>query len=130
MLSNLEWCRWEMVRQNETLSACEAIWAEDLPAYVTLEIKTKGGLWMKWMFEVDWTRGAEPGAPMTAPGVPGGAAAAGGAVPVLSDLPVVGSQFRNGNNSRNSGGNNSNGTNNATPRGGPTAVPGTRGGGK
>lgn len=61
LASNLRWCRWEAVRAGETLSEFQSTWWEDLPAYVTLELQTVSGKWSKWMFEVQGTRGAEPG---------------------------------------------------------------------
>lgn len=70
LASNLRWCRWEAVRLGETVMEFESTWWEDLPAYVTLEIQTVGGKWSKWMFEVQGTRGAEPGS-FTSPGAAG-----------------------------------------------------------
>jgi hypothetical protein len=61
LASNLRWCRWEAVRAGETLGEFQSTWWEDLPAYVTLELQTVSGKWSKWMFEVQGTRGAEPG---------------------------------------------------------------------
>jgi len=68
LVSDLEWCRWEVVRGGETLSSCTAYAQEELPAFVTLELKTMSGMWMKWMLEVDWTRGPEPGDPVEGSG--------------------------------------------------------------
>lgn len=70
LASNLETCRWEMVRSGETTDTFSATWQDELPAYTTLEMRTKSGLWMKWMFEVDWTRGGEPGEPVSAGNAP------------------------------------------------------------
>lgn len=61
LASGLRWCRWEAVRTGETLREFQSTWWEDLPAYVTLEMQTVTGKWSKWMFEVQGTRGAEPG---------------------------------------------------------------------
>jgi hypothetical protein len=63
LASKLRWCKWEAVRAGETLNEFTSTWWEDLPAYVTLEIQTVSGKWSKWMFEVQGTRGAEPGTP-------------------------------------------------------------------
>ncbi|MBC7771265.1 MAG: hypothetical protein H7210_02100 [Pyrinomonadaceae bacterium] len=70
LASNLQTCRWEMVRTGETTDTFQATWQDELPAYCTLEMRTRSGLWMKWMFEVDWTRGGEPGEPVTGANTP------------------------------------------------------------
>lgn len=89
LASKLITCRWEAVRSGETLSNFTAYYQDELPAYITLEVETLSGQWMKWMFEVDWSRGEEPGTPI------GGTGANAGSIPVLGDLPVIGNQFRN-----------------------------------
>jgi hypothetical protein len=61
LASGLRWCRWEAVRAGETLREFQSTWWEDLPAYITLETQTLTGKWAKWMFEVQGTRGPEPG---------------------------------------------------------------------
>ncbi|MGE3107948.1 MAG: PilW family protein [Phycisphaerales bacterium] len=89
LASNLVSCRWECVRRGETLDDFTAYFEGDLPAYFTLELQTTAGQWMKWMFEVDWTRGDEPGTP-----IGGNDQGTAGGVPGLRDLPVIGNNFR------------------------------------
>lgn len=61
LVAGLVTCRWEVVRAGETRDTMSATWWDELPAYVTLEIRTTSGKWSKWMFEVQGTRGPEPG---------------------------------------------------------------------
>ncbi len=68
LASGLECCRWEMVRDDQVVDRLEANRWEELPAYITLEIKTTLGHWHKWMFEVGAARGPEPGTPLDANG--------------------------------------------------------------
>ncbi len=88
LASKLRTCRWEVVRGGETLPSFTAYYQEELPAYFTIEIQTISGEWMKWMFEVDWTRGDEPGMPI------GREAQGAGGVPVLENIPIIGNPSR------------------------------------
>jgi prepilin-type N-terminal cleavage/methylation domain-containing protein len=70
LISDLVCCQWGAVRRGEVLSGFSAVQFEDLPAYVTLEIETRQGQWHKWMFEVGWRTGPEPGTILEAPAAP------------------------------------------------------------
>lgn len=79
LATNLRTVRWEVVRDSETLEELAATWADELPAYITLEIVTTNGRWQKWMFEVNMNLcfyGPEPGSAVE--GQPGNA----------SELPI------------------------------------------
>ncbi len=61
LMGNITKARWEVYRDSAFLDRIAVVWSQDLPAYVTLEVETASGRWNKWMFEVAWTRGSEPG---------------------------------------------------------------------
>lgn len=63
LAEGLRTVRWTARRDGEPMDRLEVVWWRDLPAYVELETMTLDGRWNKWMFEVSWTQGAEPGTP-------------------------------------------------------------------
>lgn len=83
LASDLQTCRWEMVSRGVTTGTLSATWLDELPAYATLELRTRSGMWMKWMFEVDWTKGGEPGEPIE----PAGASPLGNPAPGAQQPP-------------------------------------------
>lgn len=76
----LEAVRWKAFHERERKELFSATWANDLPAYIEMEVRTMSGQYANWMFEVDWSLGPEPGeAPATtARGGGGGAGGRGG----------------------------------------------------
>lgn len=50
----LAYCHWEVFQQLQRRDQYQCVWAQDLPAYVTLEVQTVSGVYANWMFEVDW----------------------------------------------------------------------------
>jgi hypothetical protein len=63
LAEGLRTVRWTARRDGESMDRLEVVWWRDLPAYVELETMTLDGRWNKWMFEVSWTQGPEPGTP-------------------------------------------------------------------
>jgi len=61
LLSNLRYCRWQVFVKGEKQDEIKAVWADELPAYVTLTVETTLGTWHSWLFEVAWSVGKEPG---------------------------------------------------------------------
>ncbi len=57
--TGLEYVHWQVFRQRERRGEHRAVWTQDVPAYIEMEIKTVNGLWANWMFEVDWVTGVE-----------------------------------------------------------------------
>lgn len=75
----IAFARWEAYQNLKPSDTYRCTWAQDLPAYVTLEMQTVGGLYAKWMFEVDWVVQSELEKPDPKTGGPR----------QLRDLPVV-----------------------------------------
>lgn len=65
LAEGLRTVRWTARRDGESMDRLIVVWWRDLPAYVELETQTLDGRWNKWMFEVSWTQGAEPGTPQS-----------------------------------------------------------------
>lgn len=61
LVSGLKTCHWRVFRRGEFSSRITAVSARELPAYVELSLETVGGRREKWMFEVGWSQGPEPG---------------------------------------------------------------------
>lgn len=59
LAKELRLIRWRVFREREWTEMLEATWAEELPAYIEMEIETTGGLKAKWLFEVGYARGPE-----------------------------------------------------------------------
>ncbi|MFI4897768.1 MAG: type II secretion system protein J [Phycisphaerales bacterium JB059] len=53
-------CRWQVFNDREMHESYEGLEMRDLPAYVTLELRTASGLYANWMLEMGWTIGADP----------------------------------------------------------------------
>ncbi|MCC6677955.1 MAG: hypothetical protein IT436_12495 [Phycisphaerales bacterium] len=74
----LEAVRWKAFHERERKDLFAATWANDLPAYVEMEVRTTSGQYANWMFEVDWSVGPEPGEPPAVATRGPGAGARGG----------------------------------------------------
>jgi|GEM_PF-3046743 len=61
LLSGLKTIHWTALRGKKPRDKITATYDKELPAYVELEIETVGGRNEKWMFEIAWVVGAEPG---------------------------------------------------------------------
>jgi prepilin-type N-terminal cleavage/methylation domain-containing protein len=61
LASGLAACRWRVFKDRQYLEQFVCEWADDLPAYIQLELVTAGGQQVDWIFEVGWTVGAEAG---------------------------------------------------------------------
>lgn len=51
--------RWRVFRERQWSGDLAATWAEELPAYIEIELETTAGLTAKWLFEVGYARGPE-----------------------------------------------------------------------
>lgn len=60
LASDLTYCRWQVFDDRQRKSEIAVTFPSDLPAYIEMEVRTAGGLWENWMFEVDWALGPEP----------------------------------------------------------------------
>lgn len=78
----IESLTWSVFYRNERLSAYQASAADDLPAYVEIEVRAVSGLYANWIFEVQWATGPEVDMPdlggAAAPGGEGGSPGGGG----------------------------------------------------
>lgn len=83
----LAFVRWQVFHNMERRGEMLATWAQELPAYITMEVQTIDGLYANWMFEVDWVVQAEVES-----------AEPSRTLPRLGDLPVAGGA-REGRNS-------------------------------
>lgn len=79
----LAFCRWQVFQNSKSQDQYTAIWAQQLPAYVEMEVQTVGGLYAKWMFEVDWVVQAETELPAASGPGPTGAKVRRGAPGVV-----------------------------------------------
>ena len=62
LLERLRGARWEVYRDRVSgIEEMAAVWKEELPAYVELEVQTLEGMEQKWMFEIGWLDGQMPG---------------------------------------------------------------------
>jgi len=61
LCSHITELKWTAFDDAENKTALSVIWPQDLPAYVRLELKTLAGLYADWLFEVDYSTGAEIG---------------------------------------------------------------------
>lgn len=78
LLSGLKTIHWTAVRGKKPRDKITATYDKELPAYVELEIETVNGRNEKWMFEVAWVKGPEPGSIVQQAADPLDALAAGG----------------------------------------------------
>jgi len=63
LITGLVECRWSVFAGRERRDAFQAWYANDLPAYLELEVRTASGAYANWLFEVGWLSGVElPGA--------------------------------------------------------------------
>lgn len=61
LCSHITEFKWSAFDDSENKTALAAIWSADLPAYMRLELKTRAGLYADWLFEIDYSTGAETG---------------------------------------------------------------------
>jgi prepilin-type N-terminal cleavage/methylation domain-containing protein len=61
LCSHITEFKWSAFDDSENKTALSAIWSGDLPAYMRLELKTRAGLYADWLFEIDYSTGAETG---------------------------------------------------------------------
>lgn len=77
--------KWTAFNDGENQTALSAIVARDLPAYMRLEMKTRAGISVDWLFEIDYSSGAETGSTVsqadTGPAEGGGGGGGGGGGP-------------------------------------------------
>ncbi len=59
LASGIESLTWNVFYRNERLNAYQASAADDLPAYVEIEVRALSGLYASWIFEVQWATGPE-----------------------------------------------------------------------
>jgi Tfp pilus assembly protein PilE len=65
LMSGLRTAKWTVFRREERGQKIAAVWASELPAYIEFEVEALSGRREKWMFEVGWRDGPEPGARIT-----------------------------------------------------------------
>lgn len=68
---DIAYMEWRMIVDRQRTTNFQAIYQQDLPAYVELEIETVGGLYANWLFEIssgDYVVGAEVPTPGIRPG--------------------------------------------------------------
>jgi len=70
LITGLRWARWEVYRGERFDTRTRATWEHELPGFVKVAFETVEGRKENWMFEVGWTKGAEPGTPMDAATLP------------------------------------------------------------
>jgi hypothetical protein len=56
---NLTYIRWRMFDDREKKTEFRAVAANKLPAYIEMQVRTRGGLEAEWLFEVGWAVGPE-----------------------------------------------------------------------
>lgn len=61
LVSGLRSARWTAFRRDQRAQKMTAVWASELPAFLELELETLSGRREKWMFEIGWRDGPEPG---------------------------------------------------------------------
>lgn len=62
LLRGITELRWQFYDDRQMLESYAGLEMNDLPAYVTLELRTASGLYANWMLEMGWTVGADPNA--------------------------------------------------------------------
>lgn len=78
LATGLTLCTWEAYRGRKFIDKHQVVKAEELPAYVRMNVETLSGTRIEWVFEVGWVIGAEPGTVIRAtPGATVGGAGAG-----------------------------------------------------
>lgn len=63
LLSGITFCRWKFFHDGVRDDVFGATFSSDLPAYVELELETRLGAYVNWMFEVSWISDLEPSDP-------------------------------------------------------------------
>ena len=63
LLSGITFCRWKFFHDGVRDDVFGATFSSDLPSYVELELETRLGAYVNWMFEVSWLSDVEPGDP-------------------------------------------------------------------
>jgi len=51
--------QWSAFDDGVNKTSMDAIWMDELPAYMRVQLKTRAGLAADWLFEIDYTTGAE-----------------------------------------------------------------------
>ena len=87
LITGLRWARWEVYRGERFDTRTRATWEHELPGFVKIAFETVEGRKENWMFEVGWTKGAEPGTPLDAASLPNRPPAA--LDPALRDRPAA-----------------------------------------
>ena len=77
LLSGITELRWQFFDDRQMHETYSGLEMNDLPAYVTLELRTREGLYANWMLEMGWTVGPDPNAPEEDDGADGGGAQEG-----------------------------------------------------
>lgn len=87
LLGGLKAAEWRVLRSNREYRKMSARWAGELPAHVEFRFETLAGSREDWMFEVAWSNGPEPGAPLSGGTGVGGTGVGG--VPLMPSSPRV-----------------------------------------
>ena len=61
IISGLSQCVWRAFVKRKRQGEIRVVTNLELPAYMEMEVRTLGGQYANWMFEVQWTVGAGPG---------------------------------------------------------------------
>ncbi len=60
LASGLVSCHWRVFQKGEYKDQYEAIYWNDLPGYIEMEVQTADNLTADWLFEIEWSNAKEP----------------------------------------------------------------------
>ncbi|TVQ60868.1 MAG: prepilin-type N-terminal cleavage/methylation domain-containing protein [Phycisphaerales bacterium] len=67
LVTGLVLCEWRVFTNRERVTEFEAWQANELPAFIEMELRTASGTYANWLFEVGWLSGEERRTPDEAP---------------------------------------------------------------